>query len=99
MAQRVLDEPVSLDFANGQVITTSNSSQQSSAFTGVSAVRIATGAHPVWFRTGSNPTAVSNGASALLSAESAIIVKISPGDKVAVIQASGSTDVSLVPVN
>lgn len=99
MAQRVLQEPVALDYANGFHATLSGTSQASSAFAGVSALLIAasggSGAH---FVTGANPTAVADGTSGLLPSGAAMVIAITPGDKIAVIQAGIAGEFTATPV-
>ena len=97
MAMRVLQEPINLDYASGVQFTLSGSSQQSVAFAGIGALFISTTAD-AYFVTGSNPTALADGSSALLPAGQSMVIKIAPGDKIAVLQAGSGGIFTATPV-
>ena len=97
MAQRVIQEPLKLDYGSGAQFTLSGTSQQSSAFTGVGALFISTTAD-AYFIVGSSPTALADGSSALLPAGQSMVVRIAAGDKIAVLQAGSGGIFTATPV-
>ena len=77
-----------------QNFTMSGSSQQSSAFASQTRqVRIATGAQPVFFAIGANPTA--SASTFMLGANCVDYITVAPGQKIAVLQAGTAGVVSI----
>jgi hypothetical protein len=74
--------------------TMSGSSQQSAAFSAqCRVIRVATGAQPAFFEIGSNPTATSS--SAQLGATCTEYFAVTPGQKIAFLQAGTAGVVSI----
>jgi hypothetical protein len=81
-----------------QVFTLSGSSQQSAAFGAQTrAIRIATGAQPAWFAIGTSPTAAAT--DNLIPATWVEDVVVTPGQKIAVLQAGTAGSLSVTELD
>jgi hypothetical protein len=80
-----------------QNITSSGSSQQSSAFDpATTVIRLVSVANPIWYKIGKNPTAVAGGDSCYLPTGVIEFPQVCRGDKIAVIQVTGASTVNIV---